>query len=304
MNVVTVHFIFELWGLLRWVRKDQILNEIKTVSYTYGEGREEAFSPYCDYLYYAPIDTRRGLEIDLSTYNEPYQLISIDGAVDIAIRLPLTLRKATSMLTIIENTKKIIDWEMSRMRPDTDKLPKIFNARGDIVNGFRYLDTIINIDDEPISFGFTPYMVVRSEDMTVRLKEIKPLKSTNTNPYDIPSAIINAYEMAIDYDRMRMIEIAERDIHKSIQMMLSARKEREENMLKVKKVIFNDPATIVFFEDGSKVVVKANDGEAYDPEKGIAMAIAKKALANGDGNYYNTFDKWLTEYYFGTGDKE
>ena len=61
----------------------------------------------------------------------------------------------------------------------------------------------------------------------------------------------------------------------------------------IKNVIFNDPATIVFWVDGTKTVVKAQD-EAYDPEKGMAMAIAKKALGN-QGNYCNVFKKWLPE---------
>lgn len=59
----------------------------------------------------------------------------------------------------------------------------------------------------------------------------------------------------------------------------------------IKKVIFNNPATIVMWEDGTKTVVKA-EGEDYDPEKGLAMAIAKKAFGN-EGNYYNEFKKWL-----------
>ena len=59
----------------------------------------------------------------------------------------------------------------------------------------------------------------------------------------------------------------------------------------IKKVIFNNPATIVFWSDGSKTVVKAHLDD-YDPEKGLAMAIAKKALGN-EGNYYNVFKKWL-----------
>lgn len=59
----------------------------------------------------------------------------------------------------------------------------------------------------------------------------------------------------------------------------------------IKKVIFNNPATIVMWKDGTKTVVKA-EGEDYDPEKGLAMAIAKKAYGN-QGNYYNEFKKWL-----------
>ena len=62
---------------------------------------------------------------------------------------------------------------------------------------------------------------------------------------------------------------------------------------KIKNVIFDDPATIVFWEDGTKTVVKAQD-EEFDPEKGLAMAISKKALGN-QGNYCNEFKKWVPE---------
>lgn len=62
---------------------------------------------------------------------------------------------------------------------------------------------------------------------------------------------------------------------------------------KIKKVIFNDPATIIYWNDDTKTVVKA-EGETFDPEKGMAMAIAKKALGN-QGKYYNEFKKWLPE---------
>ena len=106
----------------------------------------------------------------------------------------------------------------------------------------------------------------------------------------------------------------------------------------IKKVIFNNPVTIVFWTDGTKTVVKARaiktvemakdvyykldvskiakfiglkSGQMYkamykgetdsflidiydefDPEKGLAMAIAKRALGN-KGSYYDEFKKWL-----------
>ena len=62
-------------------------------------------------------------------------------------------------------------------------------------------------------------------------------------------------------------------------------------MPRIKNVIFNDPATIVFWSDNTKTVVKAQD-EPFDPEKGLAMAICKRALGN-EGNYYNEIKKWL-----------
>lgn len=63
----------------------------------------------------------------------------------------------------------------------------------------------------------------------------------------------------------------------------------------IQKVIFNNPATIVIWSDGTKTVVKA-EHEEFDPEKGLAMAISKKALGN-KGNYYEEFKKWLPEEY-------
>lgn len=60
------------------------------------------------------------------------------------------------------------------------------------------------------------------------------------------------------------------------------------------RVIFNDPATIVFWADGTKTVVKAYN-EVFDPEKGLTMAIAKKAM--GNGCYYPEIKKWTKKYY-------
>lgn len=60
----------------------------------------------------------------------------------------------------------------------------------------------------------------------------------------------------------------------------------------VKKVIFNDPATIVFWSDGSKTVVKCSENDIYDPEKGLAMAFAKKMFGN-DNSFHKLFTKWL-----------
>lgn len=62
----------------------------------------------------------------------------------------------------------------------------------------------------------------------------------------------------------------------------------------IKKVHFNDPATVVLWADGTKTVVKC-ENEEFDPEKGLAMAIAKKALGN-QGNYFETFKKHKKDY--------
>lgn len=65
------------------------------------------------------------------------------------------------------------------------------------------------------------------------------------------------------------------------------------NRLEIEKVIFNNPATIVFWSDGSKTVVKCAN-EEFDKEKGLAMAICKRVLGN-KGNYFNEFRKWIED---------
>lgn len=60
----------------------------------------------------------------------------------------------------------------------------------------------------------------------------------------------------------------------------------------ITKVIFNKPATIIIWSDGVKTVVKAQKGDKFDPEKGLAMAIAKRVLGN-KGSFNNEFKKWI-----------
>ena len=62
----------------------------------------------------------------------------------------------------------------------------------------------------------------------------------------------------------------------------------------IKKVHFNDPVTVVIWKDGTKTIVRAQNGEKFDPEKGLAMAISKKVFGN-NGNYFDEFKKWIPE---------
>lgn len=66
------------------------------------------------------------------------------------------------------------------------------------------------------------------------------------------------------------------------------------NPFDIQRVIFNDPATIVFWKDGTKTVVKCQDGDVYSEEVGLALCFAKKALGN-QSNFNNVFKKWIPE---------
>lgn len=60
----------------------------------------------------------------------------------------------------------------------------------------------------------------------------------------------------------------------------------------IKNVIFAHPATIVYWSDGSKTVVKCSEKDVFDPEKGLAMAIAKRCGGNKD-SYYKEIQSWV-----------
>ena len=48
----------------------------------------------------------------------------------------------------------------------------------------------------------------------------------------------------------------------------------------VDRIIFNPPATIVFWEDGTKTVVKCMEGQPYEKYAGFAMACMKKMFGS------------------------
>lgn len=60
----------------------------------------------------------------------------------------------------------------------------------------------------------------------------------------------------------------------------------------IKDVKFANPATIVFWKDGTKTVVKAQGDEQYIPEVGLAMCICKKVMGN-TRDYYRVFKHWM-----------
>lgn len=62
----------------------------------------------------------------------------------------------------------------------------------------------------------------------------------------------------------------------------------------IKNVYFNPPATVVLFDDGTKTVVKCQDGDTYSRETGLALCMAKKAMGN-KSNFNDIFKKWIPE---------
>ena len=60
------------------------------------------------------------------------------------------------------------------------------------------------------------------------------------------------------------------------------------------RVIFRDNATIVFWKSGKKTVVKCGKNDTFDKEKGLAMALFKRALRN-KANFNNVIRDVLAD---------
>ena len=111
---------------------------------------------------------------------------------------------------------------------------------------------------------------------------------------DIPPEVKTALNSFYGIDCVRSVEtIAETMKRLNERTPLGKMNRQKSEMLdKIKNVIFNNPATIVFWADGTKTVVKC-EHEDFDPEKGLAMAIVKKTMANNHSYYNEIFKKWL-----------
>lgn len=130
--------------------------------------------------------------------------------------------------------------------------------------------------------------------------------NVNLTGSEIPKAIKNRIDICTNNNRIDInINADDNTVAKAVYMMArgNGKTRLAADIMKsgtfifngIKDVIFNDPATIVFWVDGSKTVVKCQPGETFDPEKGLAMAISKKVLGN-DYGYYETFSKYIGRY--------
>ena len=128
----------------------------------------------------------------------------------------------------------------------------------------------------------------------------------NMTGIDIYHSMLGPKHYLVEWDKARSLTEAAVPILSDVKMQIEVKKYCDEDIeqtknlyyglsLTIKDVIFNPPATIVFWMDGTKTVVKDQGEVFYDPEKGMAMAVAKKAFGN-QGNYYNQFAKYLDIY--------
>ena len=62
-------------------------------------------------------------------------------------------------------------------------------------------------------------------------------------------------------------------------------------MLIIKKIMYKPPATIVFWNDGTKTVAVCEEGDAYNKELGFALCVLKKKY--GNKKVHDMLDKYV-----------
>lgn len=67
-------------------------------------------------------------------------------------------------------------------------------------------------------------------------------------------------------------------------------------MPQIKEVKFNGPATIVFFDDNTKVVIKCTDTDIFDPEKAVMICVLRKALGMNSSQFKKWLGNWTKAY--------
>ena len=135
-------------------------------------------------------------------------------------------------------------------------------------------------------------LLVPEDTITLGYPKIKPY-------YDCGYAPQYVYLDYIDTDIASSYTLA--DIILSSQTILKGESTMKNTNKKptpsnpIKQVIFNGPATIVYWKDGSKTIVKCQEGAVNDPEKGFAMAVARHYFCDilGMSRYDGIFKKYL-----------
>ena len=144
-----------------------------------------------------------------------------------------------------------------------------------LFNSDKHTDWIRNM----FSWMAEYYIKLNAED-------IQKINESKTNEEETTMSTTNGTNKQDRIKVINQVEVSSHIVNDSLVV-------EEIDMLHlIDHVILNAPATIVFWKDGTKTVVKCKEDDVYDPEKGIAMAFTKKVLGN-NYNYINKFNTVL-----------
>lgn len=107
-------------------------------------------------------------------------------------------------------------------------------------------------------------------------KKCWTVTAVRINPIDMRAT----YELVSEKTHATLHNVPEGDITLVKRHAQKKEKLTMDNRYKVKKILYNGPATIVYWADGEKTVVKCMDTDTFDPMAGFCAALAKRVYGS------------------------
>ena len=68
--------------------------------------------------------------------------------------------------------------------------------------------------------------------------------------------------------------------------------------IRIEKVIYNNPVTVVIWSDGTKTISKCSPEDVYSPETGVALCMLKRFF--GNNKIRDLFNDWVPKEFKNT----
>jgi len=113
--------------------------------------------------------------------------------------------------------------------------------------------------------------------------------ASSNSTYSDPGSLCTKFSIGFPYSAPDSMEFAKRIMDLPCPLLKDDKKEPKnkpllksytESRFTPKRILYNDPATIVFWKDGTKTVVKRSLGEPWNCYNAFCAALAKKIFGN------------------------
>lgn len=128
------------------------------------------------------------------------------------------------------------------------------------------------------------------KEISINGEPIKDIIDRQINHYDGNRLISDEEIIELLQDKIAEKRKHERELFQE-RMLKSKKNSINKTINSIKKIRFDKGWTVIFWENGEVTKVKCQDGESFDPEKGVAMALLK--YYSGNISYYNEIFKSL-----------
>lgn len=216
----------------------------------------------------------------------------------------LVKSRATDILTSTPTHTVTIENKENIMKNVLFLAPAYAYAKATVTN----IESELNQRDIPFTRSLKPGNVyIKTDDVHIEFTYVDPLKYTPDMFLNrdaifgkkamIEKAISTFPHIAIRKPKMSLNRYI-REAYESSKnrgldkIIIEEAKPRTTYLPEITHVYFNDPVTVVMWADGTKTIVRCQDGDVYSKETGLALCVTKKAFGN-EPNFNNLFRKWM-----------